>query len=52
MRGNGEAVQGDVKMAHVSDALLDRMVEKIVEEVDPDQIILFGSRARGNAREV
>ncbi len=37
-------------MAQVSDALLDRMVEKIVEEVDPDQIILFGSRARGDAR--
>lgn len=37
-------------MAGVSDALLDQMVEKIVEEVDPDQIILFGSRARGDAR--
>lgn len=50
MSGNGGADRGDVKMAHVSDALLDRMVEKIVEEVDPDQIILFGSRARGDAR--
>ena len=35
-------------MAQVSDTLLDRMVQKIVEEVDPDQIILFGSRARGD----
>ncbi len=37
-------------MTKVSDSLLDRMVQKIVEEVDPDQIILFGSRARGDAR--
>lgn len=35
-------------MVQVSDTLLDRMVQKIVEEVDPDQIILFGSRARGD----
>ena len=32
-----------------SDALLGRMVCAIVEEVDPEQIILFGSRARGEA---
>lgn len=32
-----------------SDALLERMVRAIVEEVDPEQIILFGSRARGDA---
>ena len=32
-----------------SDALLRRMVRAIVEEVDPEQIILFGSRARGDA---
>ena len=37
-------------MAHVSEALLDQMVEKIVAEVDPEQIVLFGSRARGDAR--
>ena len=37
-------------MTEVSDSLIDRMVQKIVEEVDPDQIILFGSRARGDAR--
>jgi len=35
----------------VTDALLDRMVQAIVEEVDPDQIILFGSRGRGEERE-
>ena len=34
-------------MTQVSNALLDRMAEKIVEEVDPDQIILFGSHALG-----
>ena len=32
------------------DALLDRMVRAIVDEVDPVQIILFGSRARGDAK--
>ena len=35
--------------AMASDALLERMVCAIVEEVDPEQIILFGSRARGDA---
>ena len=37
-------------MIHVTDALLDRMVRAIVAEVDPEQVILFGSRARGDAR--
>lgn len=37
-------------MTRLPDTLLDRMVQKIVEEVDPDQVILFGSRARGDAR--
>ena len=32
-------------------ALIDRMVRKIVDEVDPEQVILFGSRARGDATE-
>lgn len=31
-------------------ALLAHMVEVIVREVDPDAIILFGSRARGDAK--
>ena len=35
----------------VTDALLDRMVQAIVDEVDPEQIILFGSRGRGEKRE-
>ena len=38
-------------MAPVTDALLDRMVQAIVDEVDPEQVILFGSRARGDDRE-
>jgi predicted nucleotidyltransferase len=29
---------------------IDRMVRRIVERFDPDRIILFGSRARGDAR--
>jgi predicted nucleotidyltransferase len=31
-------------------ALLQQMVDVIVREVDPETIILFGSRARGDAR--
>ena len=38
------------RMIHVTDTLLDRMVRAIVAEVDPEQVILFGSRARGDAR--
>ena len=36
-------------MTPVDDALMDRMVQVIVEEVDPEQVVLFGSRARGDA---
>lgn len=32
------------------DSLIREMVETIVREADPDTVILFGSRARGNAR--
>ena len=32
----------------IDDALLERMVQAIVDEVDPEQVILFGSRARGD----
>ena len=38
-------------MVPVTDELLDRMVRAIVEAVDPEQVIQFGSRARGDARE-
>ena len=37
-------------MTQVTEALLDQMVRAIVDEVDPEQVILFGSRARGNER--
>jgi len=36
-------------MARVDDALLRRMVTAIVDEADPEQVILFGSRTRGDA---
>ena len=36
-------------MARVDDALLRRMTAIIVEAVDPEQVILFGSHARGDA---
>ena len=38
-------------MTPVRGALLQRMVRKIVDEVDPEQVILFGSRARGDGGE-
>ena len=38
-------------MGKVSSELLQEMVNTIVEEVDPDQIILFGSQARGDTHE-
>ena len=36
-------------MTRVDDALIDRMAKVIVEMADPEQVILFGSRARGDA---
>ena len=38
-------------MTHVTDELLGEMVRAIVGEVDPEQVILFGSRGRGDERE-
>ena len=40
---------GDDGAAPIDDALLARMVQVIVDEVDPEQVILFGSHARGDA---
>lgn len=37
-------------MITMTEQVLDEMVQAIVQEIDPDQIYLFGSRARGNAR--
>ncbi len=37
-------------MTQITEAVLDRMVRAIVDEADPEQIILFGSRARGDQR--
>lgn len=34
----------------ITDDLLGRMVRTIVDEVDPEQVILFGSRGRGDHR--
>ena len=38
-------------MTQVTDTLIDRMVQAIVDEVDPEQVILFGSRGRGDERQ-
>ena len=45
----GEAM-GSAGLKPVTDASVERMVRAIVETVDPEQIILFGSRARGTQR--
>lgn len=37
-------------MPDLGDALLDRMIRTLVAEADPEQVVLFGSRARGDAR--
>ncbi len=38
-----------MKQVEVTEALLKQMVEVIVDKVDPEQVILFGSHARGDA---
>ncbi len=38
-------------MTQVTDTLIGEMVQAIVNEVDPEQVILFGSRARGDERQ-
>ena len=38
-------------MLLVTDGLLGELVRAIVAEVDPEQVVLFGSRARGDERE-
>ena len=46
-----EAPSGQRTATRVTDRLLRRMAQAIVDAVDPEQVILFGSRARGEARE-
>ena len=38
-------------MIAITDALIEEMVQAIVDEVDPEQVILFGSRALGDEGE-
>ena len=38
-------------VTQVTDTLIEQMVQAIVAEVDPEQVILFGSRGRGDERE-
>jgi predicted nucleotidyltransferase len=38
-------------MVSVSEELIDKMAQRIVREVDPQKILLFGSWARGEATE-
>ena len=39
------------EITHVTDTLIGQMVQAVVDEVDPERVILFGSRARGEERE-
>ncbi len=39
-----------VETGPATDALIAEMVEILVREADPEQVILFGSRGRGDAR--
>jgi uncharacterized protein len=39
-----------VKQLIVDNNLLDEIIRRLVKALDPDRIILFGSRARGDAR--
>lgn len=41
---------GQRTVTRVTNELLHRMVRAIVDEVDPEQVVLFGSRGRGDAR--
>ena len=46
----GGAMQNpDSRATPVDDALLQRMTAALVEAADPEQVILFGSHARGEA---
>jgi predicted nucleotidyltransferase len=38
-------------MTQVTDTLIGEMVQAIVNEVDPEKVILFGSRGRGDERQ-
>ncbi|MDE0124565.1 MAG: nucleotidyltransferase domain-containing protein [Bryobacterales bacterium] len=42
-------LSGSTGMEPVTEELLGRMVRLIVNEVDPEKVILFGSRGRGDA---
>ena len=49
MRYNVDKMKPET-MDQIEDATLDEIVRRIVAAIDPDKIILFGSRARGDAR--
>ena len=35
-------------MIQIADAVIERMAQALVAEADPEMVILFGSRARGD----
>ena len=44
-------IQRDVKLStnEITDGLIKYIIDKVVSEIHPDKIILFGSYARGTA---
>jgi predicted nucleotidyltransferase len=40
-----------VKWATLDETLLNEIIQRIVKEIDPEKIIMFGSRAKGTATE-
>ena len=48
MRSPDDSTTGSAA-ARIDDTVLQRMTAAIVEAADPEQVILFGSRARGDA---
>lgn len=48
-RDHAERPRGGEQLEPVTEELLNRMVQIIVDEVDPEKVLLFGSHARGDA---
>ncbi|MDP3032985.1 MAG: nucleotidyltransferase domain-containing protein [Rhodocyclaceae bacterium] len=44
-------MKGEVEMLSTEHSLIQQMVDTIIREANPDTVILFGSRARGDAKE-
>lgn len=50
LKSSFNTVAGDYTMCSPLNQMLDEMLAIIVQEINPRQVILFGSHARGTAR--